>query len=1127
MTDKNIRPSDTKKITTLKPFKIAKKKKKRGKKSKNRSMPSSMLHTIFSLVGNVLMMLLLVFLLGSAFVCGYVLDIVNDIDPIDPATIKNGLTESSIILDNNGDIIETLFGDLGMRINIEYEEIGTEMVNAIIAIEDKTFFEHQGFNYIRLAGAFIESIQSGEGAKGTSTITQQLARNVYLSNERAIERKIKEAYYAIFLERTLSKEQILEAYLNKIAFGMNANGVQSASQLYFAKDVKDLDLIESAILAGIPKAPSRYAPMKRYTKEQVGELQIIIDESDEVYTLVFNPESQDRYNSVIEQMYANKMITRQEYDFAYGLDISKYIHPNVDKTNTISSYFGDLIKNDAAEALALQEGITKQAAEQMLYNRGFIIHSTIDFEKQQTIEKLYEAVDLSDTFDQSTYDAVISFQTANELTVDGRPGETTLALLAEQTTYTLDDFTESGYYIGMVHEDIITLKMALDELGLLTNEALFPKVVVMFDKNKNIVNDETQKVLIFKYDNVINEAQQLVIKKDEYYFDEFDNLILLKNKSLAFYQQSDRVQVVVNKLFTYDEMSDVPRYIDKKNFTSISGLYIYEGRDVLIHDDYKTKVDGNLVIDRTFFSEYPDFFVVSETGDLLVDDQNYIINKRGEVQPQSAFVLLEHETGHIKAIIGGRDSYGQNIYNRALVPHQPGSSIKPIGVYTVAINSRDWTAASVIDDVPTYLNKDTPGERWPVNWYELSTYKYRGRNNLRKGIEDSLNVVTAKLAYAVGAKNVIAHLLNLGVTTIEEVDGKDVNLSAVALGGMTYGISPLEMAAAYATYANQGVYIKPISFTKITDTSGNVIVDNVVKKETIVEEQVAFIIQDMMRTAVSIGYAKKAQIRDNNEGIPVAGKTGTTSDKRDALFIGYTPYYTAAIWFGNDVRLKMDEGSGAAAEFWQLVMAEMHKDLPDKDFIEPEGLERAVVDRVSGKKPSQLSSLDPAGSQLYTEIFLPGTVPTEIDDAHVKIAICTDSLRLPAKNCINIEEVVRRVRLDYNGSGILIADQIYMVPSSTCDIPEHQEGPTMYQIIKAFPDGKILFITDYSLLLKSNQIKFIPEGSEILTDYTIVLQSGEKIMKSEYIIEYVTKPETQVQELLRRAQESQEDETIE
>lgn len=1079
------------------------------------------IHSLYTLVKTSIMIILLVFLLTSVMLCQYVLNIVYDVPEIDPFSIQEGLTENSVIVDQSGYVLETLYGDSGLRKNIDYENIGTDLINAIIAIEDKTFFEHEGFNYVRLVGAVMESLSTGNQIRGTSTITQQLAKNIYLTNERAMERKIKEAYYAILLERTLTKEQILEAYLNKINLGMQSHGVEMAAQIYFSKDADSLDLIESAIIAGIPKAPSYYAPMKRIEKSDVTEEHIIIDETDAIYTLVFNPIAQTRYDTVIQQMYDNDMITLEDYEYAYERDISKYLTPSVNKTNYITSYFGDMVKNDAAKAIAEKEGITIAEAEYLLYNRGYIIYSTIDFEMQKMLESIYNDIIITDKFDEEMYKAVIKYQRGKELTVDGIIGEETLKALYDDEVLSEDQISKETYSRYEIHDDIKPLKVALNQLGLLTNEALFPNVVAMFNEDKDIVNDETLKVILYKYDHVINDEHQLMIKSDAYYFDQKDNLVLLKDHFLEFYQQPNRVQIVVKRLFTYDEDSEVPRYIDKKEFASISGLYIYEGRDVLIEDEYVTKENGNVIIDKSFFKDHPDFFIQSEDGTLLVDERNYIINKRGEVQPQSAFVIMDHQTGEIKALMGGRKSFGQKVYNRALVPHQPGSAIKPIGTYTVAIESEKWTAASVIDDVPAYLNKDTPTERWPVNWYEDSAFKYRGRKNLRQGVEDSLNVVTAKLASGVGVQPIIDHLKAIGVSTIEEEDGSDVNISAVALGGMTYGISPLELTAAYATYANRGIYKEPISFTKITDLQGNIVIDNNPEPVRVMDEKVAFIVQDMMRTAVTRGYAKKAQIRPDNEGIPIAGKTGTTSDKRDALFVGYSPYYTAAIWFGNDTRLKMDEGSGAAAEFWQLVMTKLHEDLEDKAFVEPEGLVRAAVDKVSGKRPSPLSSKDPAGSQIYTEIFLPGTVPTSIDDAHVEVKICLDSGQLATPYCTNTEIQVRRVRLDPYDYQLPVADQVYMIPKA-CEIPEHQSEtikPSL-KVIQTFAGGEVKFIRDYTLLLKDGNFIMVPTGSVVsTTNFDITFPNGYVLEGSLYNLQYITQPETQGEALLEKSQE--------
>ncbi|WP_240841766.1 transglycosylase domain-containing protein [Acidaminobacter sp. JC074] len=1099
------------------------------KKNKKRSPLGSIIHGITATFGNIFLLIVLVGMIGVYFACDIILGYVYEVPEVDPTTIEESLTENSIIVDSNGQLLETLYDDDGARSIIEYNEIGQNMIDAITAIEDKTFFEHKGFNYIRLAGAAIEGARTGD-FRGTSSITQQLAKNMYLSGIGSMERKIKEAYYAILLERTLSKEQIIEAYLNKIGLGMNNNGVQAAARFYFSKDAKDLTLVESAIIAGIPKDPNTYAPVKRLYKDQVTEEHVIFDDSDQTFTLVFNPVAQERFNDVVYQMYTNDMITEEEYQIK-DEDISKYINITAEKTNYISSYFGDMIKDDVIDALANHYDISKEDAQFQLYNRGYVIEATIDYDMQKQLEDIYNSIDFSNKFDNATYNAVKTFQAHNSLSQDGIAGPNTLANIIEQTSASAEDFSQDVYKLGYTSEDVVTLKKALDELGLMSNDGLFPRAAVRFDENNNILYDDSSRVLLYHYDNLVNDDKELVIKNEFYYYDSNDNMVILKNHGLEFYQQPDRVQVVVSKVFRYNELSVGTDWIDGVKYNNISDFYIYLGKDVMIPDGYKSKVDGNLVIDKSFFKDHPDFFEFDDNGDILISEDKYFINARGEIQPQSAFVILDNATGQIKAVVGGRESYGKNIFNRALSPQQPGSSIKPIGPYSVAIDSKQFTAATVLDDVPSFLNDKAPETRWPYNWYESNQFKYRGRMNLRAGIEYSVNVLAVKLSQAVGVENVINHLQNLGITSIvTEGPTNDMNLSAVSLGGMTKGISPLELAAAYATYANQGIYTKPISFTKVTDLSGNVIIENVPEQKRAVDEQVAYIVQDMMISAVTTGVSSSA----NFDGMTMAGKTGTTSDKRDAVFVGYTPYYTGAVWFGNDVRVKMDDGSGAAARFWSVVMEKLHEGKEDIGFVEPEGLQRVSVDRVSGKRPGELSALDPAGSQVYRELFIPGTAPTEIDDSHVEVVICPDNEKhvLASEYCPNPTTVVLRTRLDEydpnevldkHGNPILTQDYLYTVPHEVCDIHDAatvvNDGKAE-KVIQTFPSG-ILFIRDYNLLLENGEFIFIPEGTEVLIDQTIVLPSGQQIKPDEYNVLYITDPAKQIEEIFRRTQEEQ------
>ena len=298
--------------------------------------------------------------------------------------------------------------------------------------------------------------------------------------------------------------------------------------------------------------------------------------------------------------------------------------------------------------------------------------------------------------------------------------------------------------------------------------------------------------------------------------------------------------------------------------------------------------------------------------------------------------------------------------NRAKNPRQPGSSIKPIGPYLALLN-KGGTAGDVYRDLPR------PGG-WPKN-----STGYQGWATVRNLVRNSSNVG----AYLVGkglapgedeaAQMMIDNLKKMQISSlvlpedqdkypnIDTMKYNDVNLAALTLGGMTVGISPLEMAGAFSTFPNEGKFIKPTFIEKITDKSGKVIYENPKEEVEITSPQNAYIMTSMLETVVKSGTGTYA----NFSGQAIAGKTGTTNRKRDSWFVGYTPYYTGAVWIGNDDNTPLWDYSRMAANLWRSIMRDVHADLEYKDFVEPEeGLYKKYIP-VSG----------------YTEIFAEGTSP--------------------------------------------------------------------------------------------------------------------------------------------------------
>ncbi|NLT47334.1 MAG: hypothetical protein GXX92_02865, partial [Clostridiales bacterium] len=328
----------------------------------------------------------------------WALNVISKTPAIDADNIYSMLSENSVIYDDAGNEIENLFeSGVGLRTNLNYTEMPEDLVNAFIAIEDKTFWEHTGFNVIRIFGAVWDSITSGESIRGTSTITQQLARNLYLEDkksDRTLERKVQEAYYAVQLERQLSKKQIIEAYLNTINLGSGANGVQAAAQTYFSKDVSELTLAECAVLASIPKSPSKYSPLKRLNNIDITDpdsLDFVY--RGETYSIWYQDEFLERQRLVLSFMKQQGIIDEERYQQAISEDIRAAINPDINVSTEISSYFADYLVNDVIQGLMFEYNMDEADARYMIYNGGLRINSTLNVAMQKIIESEFKNSD--------------------------------------------------------------------------------------------------------------------------------------------------------------------------------------------------------------------------------------------------------------------------------------------------------------------------------------------------------------------------------------------------------------------------------------------------------------------------------------------------------------------------------------------------------------------------------------------------------------------------------------------------------------------------------------------------------------------------------------------------------------
>jgi penicillin-binding protein 1A len=426
-------------------------------------------------------------------------------------------------------------------------------------------------------------------------------------------------------------------------------------------------------------------------------------------------------------------------------------------------------------------------------------------------------------------------------------------------------------------------------------------------------------------------------------------------------------------------------------------------------------------------------------------------------QPQAAMVLLDFHNGHVKAIAGGRGiKIGNQTFNRATqAKRQPGSTFKVVAAYLPAIDTGKYTLATAIDDAPFRVSMPNGSSYSPGNWYS----GYRGLSTVREGIVDSMNILAVKTTFDIGVDLAFDYLLDLGFTTLHESltrNGQtftDKTLT-LPLGGLTDGVTPLELTASYGAIANDGVYVEPIFYTRVLDHDGNILIDKDPITRTVMKDTTAFLLTDAMIDVIDYGTGTASRLR--NIDIPTAGKTGTTSATKDLWFAGYTPYYAGALWMGYDDPQQMAYIRNYHKYMWRDVMEIAHEGLPYKDFNKPASITSALICKESGKLAVQgLCTDDPRGSTARYEYFAPGTVPTETCDVHKEVFIDISSGLFATEYCP--EELVERrimiqrvnpLNVEELSPGVLnsIADYKYEIPYSMIGEYCNLHGPnTIHQ----------------------------------------------------------------------------------
>jgi penicillin-binding protein 1A len=714
-------------------------------------------------IKGILIILALVFIIGAGTAIGVITYASRNLPAWDPQQLTG--VETTFLLDDQGQIMSSLHAGEN-RTEISLDKVPQDLINAFIAIEDQDYYKHHGINIKGIARAMISNIRTGDlTGQGASTITQQLARNAFLSFEKRWERKVKEAILAFKLESAYSKDEILTMYLNKINFGAGAYGVQAAAKTYFGKDVSDLTLEESALLAGIPNGPEYFNPFKHFDR-----------------------------------------------------------------------------------AKARQEAVLNN-----MYKCGYISHGVMleAKEKPLSFQKIHNA--------DSKY----------------------------------------GFFIDAAIE-------------------------------------ETLEIL----------------------------------KTLEIYEDPD---------------SAIYR----------SGLKIYTTMDADLQNHAET---------------------------IFKDPNNFPNQSKNGEQIQAAMVVIDHSNGEVKSLMGGRSYEQKRGFNRATMAYrQPGSSIKPIAVYSPALED-GFMPFYVLDDSPVSYKTQT--SVWSPENYDHS---YRGLITMRTAVALSINTYAVQLLDQIGIRRSFDFARAMGLELVETPGNNDLGLAPLALGGLTRGATPLQMAAAYGSIGNGGTYMEPHFVRKIVNADGEEIYLEQTKYHRVMSDQTSWLMSDVLHSVVTSGTGTNASI----PGVFTTGKTGTSEEYKDSWFLGFTPAFSASVWMGYDQEHTMSNvyGGGYPAGIFRSMLQKAHQKSSKSSLRPmPASIVRISVCSKSGKQPSEACPED----EIISEWCLKSAVPADTCDRHEFVAICPESNKLAGEFCPNPEmrSMIRADEKSYTPNKI---------PTESCDIHTEHE----------------------------------------------------------------------------------------
>ncbi len=863
--------------------------------------------------------LAILMLLGIASLVGVFFVVSSDLPQINSLKDYNPPMNSKI-LSRDGQIL--LDVGLETREVVPFKKIPQKVVDAFLAAEDDNFYKHEGIDYAGIVRAFLTNIREGRLVQGGSTITQQVAKSFLLTKERTISRKIKDLLLARKIEEKFSKEEILYLYLNQVYLGGGYYGVKAAFRGYFDKNLEDATPAESALVAGLLVAPGRYSP---YVNPQFAKR---------------------RQNYVLRRLFETGKINQKEYEAALKEDIKMRIRKTAELKG---GHFTDWVRQEVMKAVGTDEFLTN----------GFKVVTTLDWKLQEKAEKAVKnrvkELDKRQGF-KGSIKHLDSVDTINAYLVEQRS-----KIMRDQSSYFTFNVEGKNIYEFHESEDTLQKNFSFYETERERINERFAKLVEIGNQASDPFNE---------FLKVGNSYSAVVLTVD----DLKRNITVSIGGTRAIIAESG-FEWAHERKFSEDPIYFPPVKTPSK---------ILKRGDIVLVEIEQKAVSSDQLVHSDFYKKYKDPALKS----LLAKQKFFKASLDQEPDAEGALIALNAHTGEIITLVGGVD-FQKSQFNRATQSsRQPGSSFKPF-IYAASLEA-GYTPSSILMDTPQALGGTDNNLNWKPKNYDG---EFKGPMTLRNALEVSRNIPTVRLVQDLGISKIHDFVNRLHINA--DIP-KDMSLS---LG--SFGISLSELTKAYAIFPNGGQAVRLQNIISVRDRNGKSypipaadlgwktelqknknIHAGVSLSETdvqtnpflsslnatqVYDPRLAYVLTNLLRGVTLYGTAAAAGRLTPNIG----GKTGTTNNYVDALFVGFSENIVTGTWIGFDDNRPLgygETGGKAALPIWMDYMTSAIPKYGAPDFKIPEGIINVLVNKETGKPAA-------TGTAGFLESFVAGTEP--------------------------------------------------------------------------------------------------------------------------------------------------------